>query len=37
MTFDAEGIEKPGHILHSRVAHHPDMKSGVTIGRGYDL
>ena len=37
ITFDLEGLEKPGSQFHSRKAHHPSANSGVTIGRGYDL
>jgi hypothetical protein len=36
-TFDCEGMEAPGNQNHSRVLHVPDDKSGVTIGRGYDM
>lgn len=35
LTFDAEGQE--GGKYHSRHAHWPGGKSGVTIGRGYDM
>lgn len=37
LTFDAEGMEKPGSHWHSRVPHVPGRWSGVTIGRGYDM
>ncbi len=37
LTFDAEGMEKPGSHYHSRVPHVPGRWSGVTIGRGYDM
>ena len=37
LTFDAEGMEKPGSRFHSRVLHVPTASSGVTIGRGYDM
>lgn len=37
LTFDAEGIEQPGHPGHSRRLHWPGGASGPTIGRGYDL
>jgi hypothetical protein len=37
LTFDAEGMEKPGSPWHSRVPHVPGRWSGVTIGRGYDM
>jgi hypothetical protein len=37
LTFDAEGLEKPGSKYHSRVPHVPSGSSGVTIGRGYDM
>lgn len=36
LTFDAEGMEKPGKYF-SRVLHVPGARSGVTIGRGYDM
>lgn len=36
LTFDAEGMEKPGRYF-SRVPHVPGASSGVTIGRGYDM
>lgn len=36
-TFDAEGEEAPGTVVHSRVLHYPGGESGVTIGRGYDM
>jgi hypothetical protein len=36
-TFDAEGLETPGAYF-SRAIHWPGgLKSGVTIGRGYDM
>lgn len=35
LTFDAEGNE--GGPYHSRHAHWPGGKSGVTLGRGYDM
>jgi hypothetical protein len=37
LTFDAEGLERPGHPGHSRQLHWPGGASGPTIGRGYDL
>ena len=37
LTFDAEGLEKPGSPYHSRVPHVPGRWSGVTIGRGFDM
>jgi len=37
LTFDVEGMEKPGSKYHSRVPHVPGRWSGVTIGRGYDM
>jgi hypothetical protein len=37
LTFDAEGMEKPGSPYHSRAPHVPGRWSGVTIGRGYDM
>ena len=37
LTFDAEGLEKPGSQFHSRVLHVPTNSSGLTIGRGYDM
>lgn len=37
LTFDAEGLESPGHLGHSRRLHWPGGASGVTIGRGYDM
>ena len=37
LTFDVEGIESPGDRFHSRTAHVPSNRSGVTIGRGFDL
>jgi hypothetical protein len=36
LTFDAEGMEKPGRYF-SRILHVPSSSSGVTIGRGYDM
>ena len=35
-TFDCEGLEARGQYF-SRVIHWPGGKSGVTIGRGYDM
>jgi hypothetical protein len=35
-TFDAEGSEAPGRYF-SRSLHWPGGRSGVTIGRGYDM
>lgn len=35
LTFKAEG--KEGGKFNSRILHHPSAKSGVTIGRGYDM
>lgn len=35
LTFEAEGNE--GGRYHSRRLHVPDERSGITIGRGYDL
>lgn len=37
LTYDAEGREAPGTKYHSRALHVPSYKSGVTIGRGYDM
>ena len=37
LTFDTEGLEKPGSKFHSRVPHVPGRNSGITIGRGYDM
>ena len=37
LTFDAEGLENPGGMHHSRVLHVPSSSSGATIGRGYDM
>ncbi|MBY7666998.1 type VI secretion system tip protein TssI/VgrG, partial [Vibrio anguillarum] len=38
LTFDAEGNDVEGNLYFSRVIHWPgNAKSGVTIGRGYDL
>lgn len=37
LTFDAEGLEAPGTLSHSRVLHVPSDASGLTIGRGYDM
>ncbi|MBI5276888.1 MAG: hypothetical protein HY854_10545 [Burkholderiales bacterium] len=37
VTFDAEGNDDPKSPHFSRVLHWPGGKSGVTIGRGYDL
>lgn len=36
LTFDAEGLEKPGRFF-SRHLHVPGTWSGATIGRGYDM
>ena len=36
LTFDAEGLEKPGPYF-SRRLHVPGPWSGATIGRGYDM
>lgn len=36
LTFDAEGKEEKGRY-YSRHAHWPGGKSGVTLGRGYDM
>lgn len=35
LTWDAEGTE--GGIYHSRCFHVPSNRSGLTIGRGYDM
>ena len=37
LTFDVEGNNTPGNPYYSRIAHWPGGKSGVTIGRGFDL
>ena len=37
MTFDSEGNDNKNSIYFSRKAHVPSDKSGITIGRGYDL
>ena len=37
ITFDAEGNDSPGDRYFSRVLHWPGGKSGVTLGRGYDM
>ncbi|HEX8528281.1 hypothetical protein [Allosphingosinicella sp.] len=37
VTFESEGVEKPGSKLHSRVFHVPTNSSGLTIGRGDDM
>lgn len=38
LTFDAEGNDNKNSIYYSRIPHVPLVgKSGVTIGRGYDL
>jgi LysM repeat protein len=37
LTFDVEGMEKPGSRYHSRCPHVPGPWSGVTIGRGFDM
>ena len=37
VTFESEGVEKPGSPFHSRVFHVPTSSSGLTIGRGYDM
>ena len=36
-TFNAEGNDIPGNPYYSRIAHWPKGKSGVTVGRGFDL
>ncbi|MFT4654757.1 MAG: hypothetical protein ACI82S_002415 [Patiriisocius sp.] len=36
LTFDVEGMEKPGRYF-SRKLHVPSSNSGITIGRGYDM
>ena len=36
MTFNAEGSNVRGPY-YSRVVHHPTPRSGITIGRGYDM
>lgn len=36
LTFDAEGLERPGRYF-SRRLHVPGPWSGATIGRGYDM
>jgi hypothetical protein len=36
-TFDLEGNDQQGTRNDSRVLHHPDKNSGVTLGRGVDL
>lgn len=35
LTFEAEGTE--GGTYHSRKLHVPDERSGLTLGRGYDM
>lgn len=37
ITYDAEGKDIETSIYFSRVIHWPGGKSGVTIGRGYDM
>ncbi|MBD8260009.1 MULTISPECIES: peptidoglycan-binding protein [Pantoea] len=37
VTFDAEGNDNPHSPYFSRHIHWPGGKSGVTIGRGYDM
>ena len=37
LTFDVEGMEKPGSKYHSRTPHVPGRWSGVTLGRGYNM
>lgn len=37
LTWDAEGLEAPGHRFHSRVLQVPSDSSGLTLGRGYDM
>ncbi|MFI7856316.1 hypothetical protein ACIF8Z_04875 [Pseudomonas promysalinigenes] len=37
VTFDAEGNDYPGNRYFSRMLHWPGGKSGVTLGRGYDM
>ncbi|WIL40650.1 peptidoglycan-binding protein [Pantoea agglomerans] len=37
VTFDAEGNDNPHSPFFSRHIHWPGGKSGVTIGRGYDM
>jgi hypothetical protein len=37
VTFDAEGNDNPKSPYFSRQLHWPGEKSGVTIGRGYDM
>ncbi|MBB1384848.1 hypothetical protein H5119_04700 [Pseudoalteromonas sp. SG45-5] len=35
LTWDSEG--KEGGLFHSRILHVPSSKSGLTLGRGYDM
>ncbi len=37
VTFNAEGNDNPRSPFFSRALHWPEERSGVTIGRGYDL
>ena len=37
LTYKAEGNNNSKSKWYSRKLHHPSFKSGVTIGRGYDL
>ncbi|WP_242506259.1 hypothetical protein [Pectobacterium zantedeschiae] len=38
ITFDGEGNDVPNSPFFSRVVHWPgNAKSGVTLGRGYDM
>lgn len=37
LTYQVEGNDIPTSLYFSRRFHHPSNKSGVTIGRGYDL
>ena len=38
LTFDAEGEDgETGGMLHTRILRVPTDKSGLTIGRGYDM
>jgi hypothetical protein len=37
ITFDAEGNDDPSSPYYSRKPHVPSSRSGITIGRGYDL
>jgi hypothetical protein len=36
-TWAAEGNDNPKSPYYSRVPHWPGEKSGLTIGRGYDI